>query len=176
MGLFGGTKPVESKPSATTQPRSTGAPVPTKRSESSPASGATIVGKEASLKGELSSDADIVVEGRVDGKLRSVRQLTIGASGHVKADLHAKIVSVRGTVEGNCEASGKVEITSTGAVFGNITAPSISVAEGATFRGASKMTTNKPRSASNEKSPGQARPPRNDPRSMGSSTHNRPSR
>ena len=148
MGLFGGNKPGEQPTTGSSKPQSTTrAALPPKQSEPTP-TGATVIGTEASLSGELSSDADIVVEGRVEGKLRSVKQLIIGTKGHVKADLHAKIVSVRGTVEGNCEATGKVEITSTGAVFGNITAPSISVAEGATFRGASKMTSNKPRDAS----------------------------
>ncbi len=46
---------------------------------------------------------------------------------------------IRGTVRGDCEGSKKVEITATGKVFGNIASRAIVVAEGATFRGASKM-------------------------------------
>lgn len=136
MGLFSG-KP-ETKPSVETL-----GPPPERR----PAAAAnptgtvpTVIGKDAIVKGELSSDTDMLIEGRVEGKIHGKHRVVIGESGSVHAEVHADVVSVRGEVHGDCEATKKVEITSTGKVFGNISAEAIVVAEGATFRGASKMT------------------------------------
>ena len=73
--------------------------------------------------------------------------------------LEAQVLTVRGTVRGDCEASTKVEITATGRVFGNIAARAIVVAEGATFRGASKMAqpdASKPEASRSETASGPA--------------------
>ena len=136
MGLFSG-KP-ENKPHEA-------APIATR--ERAPATSAlattdvpTVIGKDAIIKGELTSENDMLIEGRVEGKIRGAQRVVIGESGKVQAQVHARVVSVRGEVHGDCEGSKKVEITATGKVFGNISAEAIVVAEGATFRGSSRMT------------------------------------
>jgi cytoskeletal protein CcmA (bactofilin family) len=138
VGLFG-AKP-EAGASAPTSPvvqrRET-------NSAPSPARPATIIGKDAFIKGELRSTAEMIIEGRVEGEIQGV-QVTVGDSGDVHAHIEAQVLVVRGTVHGDCEGTKKVEITSSGKVFGNITSTAIVVAEGATFRGASKMTPREP--------------------------------
>jgi cytoskeletal protein CcmA (bactofilin family) len=99
----------------------------------------TIIGKDTHVKGELRSSTDMLIEGRVEGQIHGAKRVIVGESGDVQARVEAQIVTVRGTVRGDCEASSKVEITATGKVFGNIASRAIVVAEGATFRGASKM-------------------------------------
>ena len=137
MGLFGGK--IESKPGAPVGMASpTGRAVPVSRSKSS---APTILGKDAVVKGELTSDADMLIEGRVEGQINGGKEVIIGESGDVEAQVRAQVVTVRGKVTGDCEASKKIEITATGTVFGNISARAIVVEEGATFRGASKMTS-----------------------------------
>lgn len=136
MGLFSGkpeTKPGPASARSETERSSTSS---AKVSADAP----TIIGKDAVIKGELASETDMLIEGRVEGKIHGKHRVVIGESGNVKAEIHASVVSVRGEVHGDCDASQKVEITSTGKVFGNISAEAIVVAEGATFRGASKMT------------------------------------
>ena len=136
MGLFSGkpeNKPSQSAPSS----REERAPAPLKGSTTEVP---TVIGKDAVVKGELTSQNDMLIEGRVEGKIRSSHRVVIGESGNVQAQVHARIVSVRGEVHGDCEASKKIEITATGKVFGNISAETIVVAEGATFRGSSRMT------------------------------------
>lgn len=136
MGLFGGkpeTKPSPAPSRPDAQPHKASAPV-------RPVEAATVVGAQAIIKGELTSTNDILVEGRVEGTIDGKKLVTIGETGWVKAKLIADVISVRGEVNGDCEARKKVEITSSGKVFGNITAETIVVAEGATFRGSSKMT------------------------------------
>jgi len=136
VGLFGGK--------TETQPGETTAPAPRERSTPrAPASmsseAPTVVGKDTVVKGELTGHTDMLVEGRVEGRIHGAKRVIVGESGDVEARVEAEIVIVRGKITGDCEASKKVEITATGKVFGNISARAIVVAEGATFRGASKM-------------------------------------
>lgn len=131
MGLFGKT---ETKPEAETAPPNRAPQTRTARSEAP-----TVIGRDAVVKGEIASDRDMLIEGRVEGTIRGANRVIIGENGNVDALVVAEIVSVRGTVNGDCEGFNKVEIAATGKVFGNISAKAIVVAEGATFRGASKM-------------------------------------
>ena len=138
MGLFGG-KP-DNSPSAPPAParerRETSASPSTSEAP-------TVIGKDAFIKGELRSSTDMLIEGRVEGEIHGTRVI-VGESGDVQARIEAQVLTVRGTVRGDCEGSKKVEITSTGKVFGNIASRAIVVAEGATFRGASKMAQAEP--------------------------------
>jgi cytoskeletal protein CcmA (bactofilin family) len=97
-----------------------------------------VIGKDTIIKGELRSTTDMLIEGKVEGEIHGTRVI-VGESGEVQARVVAQILTIRGTVRGDCEGSKKVEITATGKVFGNIASRAIVVAEGATFRGASKM-------------------------------------
>ena len=102
------------------------------------------VGKDTVVKGELKSTTDMLIEGRVEGQIQGANRVIIGETGDVEALVEAQVVTVRGTVRGNCQGTKKVEITSTGKVFGDIASRAIVVAEGATFKGASKMTQAEP--------------------------------
>lgn len=137
MGLFGG-KP-DAAPSA---PPAPAAERETKVSVSSEAP--TVIGKDTLVKGELTSSTDMLIEGRVEGQIQGAKRVIVGESGDVQARIDAQVVTVRGTVHGDCQGSKKVEITATGKVFGNIASRAIVVAEGATFRGASKMAQPEP--------------------------------
>ena len=136
MGLFSG-KPENKLSPVSPSPRDELAPATIKRATTE---APTVIGKDAVVKGELTSENDMLIEGRVEGKIRGAHRVVIGESGNVQAQVQARVVSVRGEVHGDCEATKKVEITATGKVFGNISAEAIVVAEGATFRGSSKMT------------------------------------
>ena len=133
MGFF--SKPDDKKPSP--------APAPRPSNPSSPprAAVATLIGPQAQIKGELISSDTVQIEGVVEGKIKSTKQVVIGEKGNVHAEIEAQTVSIRGKLEGDCVATGKVEITGTGQVYGNISSPRIAVAEGAVFRGASNMTS-----------------------------------
>ena len=134
MGLFSGKPEAKPSPASTTPMREHRTPEP-RVSAQVP----TVIGKDAIIKGELSSQNDMLIQGRVEGKIRGSKRVTIGEDGNVQAQIFADVVTVQGEVHGDCEATAKVEIARTGKVYGNISAQAIVVAEGATFRGASKM-------------------------------------
>lgn len=110
----------------------------TKRDGGYPAtrSGETFIGRTLVLKGELSAEEDLQVEGQFEGNIQLPEHcLTVGTNGHVKAEIRARHVIIVGSVEGNITANEKVEIRKTGHVVGDIVAAAIAVDEGAYFKG-----------------------------------------
>ena len=98
------------------------------------------IGKSIVIKGELSGNEDLAVEGRVEGKINlNQTLLTIGEQGKVKAQIVAKTVVVIGQVQGNITAVDKVDIRDKGSVEGDVSAPRVAIAEGAHFRGSIDM-------------------------------------
>jgi cytoskeletal protein CcmA (bactofilin family) len=99
------------------------------------------IGKSISIKGDLTGNEDLVIEGKVEGKVELPNnQLTVGANGIVKAEVSAKSVVVIGRVAGNVKGSERIEIQATGIVEGDVAAPRLVVAEGAVVNGSIQMT------------------------------------
>ena len=105
--------------------------------------GTCIIASKTVIKGEITGDEDVIVEGNVEGQIRITRDLRVGANGVVKATVEAQSIIVSGELVGDCQASVRVEIQATGRLTGNIRAPKIVIAEGAMFRGNSDMSARK---------------------------------
>ena len=98
------------------------------------------IGKSIVINGELSGSENLVIEGRVDGKIElRDHVLTIGANGRITAAVAAKLIIVLGHVTGNLVATEKVEIRESGSVEGDIVAPRVAIADGSHFRGSIDM-------------------------------------
>jgi cytoskeletal protein CcmA (bactofilin family) len=144
MSIFGkppnGTKPAEPAPPG--RP----APSPGPSHAAGPANsrpGTCVIGAKTTIKGEITGDEDVLVEGNVEGQVRVTRDLRVAPGGVVKANVEAQSLIVSGEIVGDCQATTRVEIQATGRVTGNIKAPKIVIAEGAMFRGNSDMTGRK---------------------------------
>lgn len=102
--------------------------------------GAMGIGKSLVIKGELSGNEDLTINGRVEGKIDlNQNTLTVDENGKVKAQILAKTVVVIGEVLGNVTAVESVSIREMGAVDGDISSPRVAIAEGAHFRGSIDM-------------------------------------
>jgi cytoskeletal protein CcmA (bactofilin family) len=99
------------------------------------------LGKSITVKGDLTGNEDLVIEGVVEGTVSLPSgQLTIGAEGKVRAEVKAKAVVVIGRVTGNVTATDRMEVQSTGVVEGDVRAPRLIVQEGAVINGSVEMT------------------------------------
>lgn len=88
------------------------------------------------LKGELSGNEDLVIEGKFQGKINLVNHNVLVREGaNVKADIHVNSVTIKGSVKGNIFAAGKVFISEEGQLEGDINSPVISIMDGARFKG-----------------------------------------
>ena len=103
----------------------------------------TIIGKNTQFKGILSGDGNIRIDGSLDGEISSTGDVVIGDQGNVTATIKASNVLISGAVTGNVIANTKLEITSTGKLFGDVKAAVLSIAEGASFKGNSNMEATK---------------------------------
>jgi cytoskeletal protein CcmA (bactofilin family) len=133
------------------------------------------VGPSIFIKGDLSGDEDLVIEGRVEGKIDlKQHNVTIGKNGRVRADVFGNTVMVEGEVDGNLFAQQQAIVRQSGAVRGNITAPRVILEDGSRFRGSIDMEskeTAKPGAGAHEPAPragAGASPPASSPAFSGS--------
>jgi cytoskeletal protein CcmA (bactofilin family) len=98
------------------------------------------IGPSISIVGDLTGDEDLTILGRVQGKIELPQHtVTVGDSGRVNADIHAKVVSVAGEVHGNLFAGEQILIRKTATMLGNLTAPRVGLEDGCCFRGSVDM-------------------------------------
>jgi cytoskeletal protein CcmA (bactofilin family) len=94
------------------------------------------VGSSVVIKGELLAREDVVIAGRVEGTISVEGHLVVvEPGGHVSADVVAKGIVIAGTVTGSVVAEERIELRSTARVEGELSAPRIAIAEGATLSG-----------------------------------------
>lgn len=94
------------------------------------------IGKSVVIKGELSGSEDLFLDGLVEGTIAlKGNSLTVGPNGNVKASVDAKGVVVQGKLEGNIQASDRVELRKSANVTGDIATQRISIEEGAFLKG-----------------------------------------
>ena len=94
------------------------------------------VGKSICIRGELTGNEDLTIEGTVEGKIaHQSHHLTIGKNGRVKANIRARLITVYGTVEGDLHGDEGVEISASARVTGNVVGPRVTLEGGATFKG-----------------------------------------
>lgn len=100
------------------------------------------IGKSITIKGDLSGNEDLQIDGTVEGRIDLPNnQLTIGAEGRVKAEVHAKAVVVIGHVTGNLAAADRIQVEATGIVDGDVKAPRLVIQEGAMLNGSVEMSS-----------------------------------
>jgi cytoskeletal protein CcmA (bactofilin family) len=96
----------------------------------------TSLGRSVTLRGELSGNEDLLIEGQFEGNINVQDHcVTIGSQGQVKADIQARQVVVFGKVDGKISARDKVELRKTGYVVGDLVSAGIAIEEGAYFKG-----------------------------------------
>jgi cytoskeletal protein CcmA (bactofilin family) len=101
-----------------------------------PAGSTAHVGAGLHIKGAISGNEDLHVEGNVEGSIQlQERKLTIGANAKVTADVVAREVVVYGSVKGNVRASDRLEIKKDGSIVGELTTGRIVIEDGAHFKG-----------------------------------------
>jgi len=98
-------------------------------------SGQSLIGQGLTIEGEIKGDDELMIEGKVSGKINTSKGITVGQTGHVTADVHGDVVTVTGKVSGNITAKKKVILKPTSTVLGDIRCPSFIVNEGAAFEG-----------------------------------------
>ncbi len=102
------------------------------------------IGSKTTVRGQVSGKQDLVVEGRIEGHIRLESHLTVEESASVEADVEATIATLKGEVRGPVTATRSAVLEATARVAGKISAPSITIADGARFSGEIEMDVDLP--------------------------------
>ncbi len=100
---------------------------------------ACIIGEGIQVRGNLSGEGDLVVEGRIEGHISLQDHMIIETDGTVVADAEVQELTVNGKLSGNIDAADRVSISSSATVTGDIRAPRVIIEDGARFRGSIEM-------------------------------------
>ncbi len=104
----------------------------------------SVIGPTLVIKGELSADEDLIIEGKIEGTIaHHKKHLTVGKQGRVKADIHASSVIIEGRLVGDIHSEGVVSLANGADVRGNIFCGRIVMEDGARFAG--KIDMGEPR-------------------------------
>jgi cytoskeletal protein CcmA (bactofilin family) len=104
-----------------------------------------IIGTSMTIKGEIVSREELLVDGEVDGSMQSQSLLTVGPNGKVRANIKAQEVAIYGSVRGNVEVTGKLSIREQGSLIGDIKCSGISIDDGSYFKGSIDITRPEPK-------------------------------
>ena len=100
----------------------------------------SIIAAGMTVTGDIDSAGVVKVEGRVEGSVRTARQVLIGRQGEVKGDIETREAVIGGRVEGTITATERVDVQATASVTGDIHTKSIVVQEGGKINGSVKMS------------------------------------
>ncbi len=99
----------------------------------------TILSPDIEFSGTLNFEKPFLIRGKVYGEINAAGVLVIDKDAIVNANIHASRVLIRGQVKGDVTAVEKVEVTLTGKLSGNVTAPEIYMETGCVFNGRCTM-------------------------------------
>ncbi len=98
------------------------------------------LGPSISIEGDLTGSEDLRIEGSVQGTIRLDKQsVVVSSTGRITADIYSRSICVEGQVKGNLYGEKEIIIRPSGRLEGNIMAPSVTLENGAMFRGSIDM-------------------------------------
>jgi len=112
--------------------------------------GATLISSGTTLKGDISSNSDLRIDGTVIGNIHSAAKIIIGSSGVVEGDISGNQADIVGKVSGNIRAKELLQLRGECVVTGNLYAGKLQVEPTASFNGQCHMGANIVEMNSNE--------------------------
>ncbi len=104
-----------------------------------------VIGPSITIKGDVTGEEDLVIQGRVEGKVDLAQHhVTVGVNGRIKANIIGRSVMVEGEVEGDLLAEEQISVRKSGKVRGNVSAPRVTIEDGAMFKGSIDMDRKTP--------------------------------
>jgi cytoskeletal protein CcmA (bactofilin family) len=99
----------------------------------------TIIGPSIKVKGNFNGQGDIVLEGTLEGSLKTQGNVFVGDQAKVSASIEAKNVNVGGEIHGNIKTQGYLQVRASAKITGDLECAIISVEKGAIINGKCSM-------------------------------------
>ena len=100
-----------------------------------------LIGVGTEIKGDVSSNGDIRIDGILQGNLKTKGKVVIGETGSVKGEIKCKNSDVEGSIEGKIHVSELLSLKATSNLNGDIIARKLAIEPGSKFTGNCKMTS-----------------------------------
>lgn len=101
--------------------------------------GATLVSAGTTLKGDISSNSDLRIDGTIVGNVNSASKIVIGANGSVEGNITGNQADIVGKVTGNIKTKDLLQLRGDCVVKGNLYAGKLQVEPTAVFNGQCHM-------------------------------------
>ena len=95
----------------------------------------SLLSVDASFSGSINFKSFLRIDGKFEGEIASKGTLFIGRTGVVKAEIKVGNIIVEGKIQGNVNATEKVDLRQSAQLFGDIKASKLIIAEGVSFVG-----------------------------------------
>jgi cytoskeletal protein CcmA (bactofilin family) len=95
----------------------------------------TIIGASIKVKGNFQGQGNIIIEGALEGSLKTEADLFIGEQAKVVANIEAHDAIINGEIQGNVKAKNYLAIGGTAKIFGDVQYGEISIDKGALVNG-----------------------------------------
>jgi len=97
------------------------------------------LGKETLFEGKMTFEGVFRLDGKFEGEIFESGTLIVGETATIKGKIGIETIIINGYVDGDVHAKARVEIHSTGKVYGNLFTPILTINEGGIFEGHCKM-------------------------------------
>ncbi|HLT07988.1 MAG TPA: polymer-forming cytoskeletal protein [Cyclobacteriaceae bacterium] len=111
-----------------------------KRSTTDFVTSSNLVALETVIVGDIATEGNIRIEGKVDGSLISQNKIVIGESAHVTGNIEAAEAEVSGHIDGGIRCRGTLHLKKTAYINGDIAATKLIIENGAVFNGKCSMS------------------------------------
>ena len=112
--------------------------------------GTTLISSGTTIKGDISSNSDLRIDGTIIGNIHSNAKIVIGSSGVVEGDIHGNNADIVGKTSGTIKVKELLQLRGECVVNGNVYAGKLQVEPTATFNGQCHMGANVVDMSSNE--------------------------
>lgn len=105
---------------------------------------ASLIGAGTTMKGDISSNGDLRIDGTLVGNIHCSAKVVIGANGNVQGDINGQTADIMGKVTGTIKVKDLLQLKGGSAVNGNIQAGKLQIEPTANFNGECHMTPGTP--------------------------------
>ncbi len=98
-----------------------------------------IIGNGTIIKGDIESNGDIRIDGKVVGNLKSNGRIVLGQHGVIEGEMHCKQADLSGHVNGKIYVDELTSLKSTSVIEGELNTKQLYIEIGAIFTGMCKM-------------------------------------
>lgn len=100
----------------------------------------TIIGPSVKVEGDFVGDGNVIVEGLVNGNLRTGKLVVVSEKAKITANINAGSARIAGEVTGNIKVTERLDLAGSAKVSGDIEAAIVSIEAGACFNGKCAVT------------------------------------